>query len=117
MKKLIFSLLMVFAIFSLTGCDKKLSCESKLTKEKDGVAMTSTIVVSFKNDVTDKATITSVFEDEETANTYYEYMKEVSEDYKLNGNTITITKEIISEEKLNYEDAKSKFEDEGYTCR
>ena len=117
MKKIILSLLIVFIALSLTGCGKKLTCESKLTEAKDGVDMTSKIVVTFSNDLSDKATIMYVFEDEETANTYYGYMKEASKDYKLSDKTITISKEIEDKDKINYEKTKTQFEAEGYTCK
>lgn len=117
MKKIILSLLMGFVVLSLTGCAKKLTCESTLTEESDGIAMTAKVVVSFKNNVADKATVTSLFADEETANTYYEYMKEASDEYVLKGKTITITKSVEDDEKLSYEEIKAQFKEEGYTCK
>lgn len=117
MKKIIYSLLIGVLVLSLTGCGKKLTCESTLTEKDDGIAMTAKVVVSFKEDMADKATLVSTFTDEATASTYYEYMKESSDDYVLNGKTITITKDVEDDEKLSYTETKAELEEEGYTCK
>ncbi len=117
MKKIIYSLVIGILVLSLTGCGKKLTCESTLTEAEDGIAMTAKVVVSFKNDLADKATLVSTFADEATASTYYEYMKESSDDYVLNGKTITISKDVEDDEKLSFDKTKAELEAEGYTCK
>lgn len=117
MKKLILSLLIVFATIGLAGCSKKLTCEAKMTEKVDGVEMTNKIEVIFNDKLSEKATIIYIFNDEATANTYYNYMKNSDENYKLDGKAITINKNIGDEEKISYKEAKTQFEDEGYTCK
>lgn len=117
MKKLIISLAISFFILGLTGCAKKLTCETTLTEANDGIAMSAKIVVSFANDLASEAKVTSVFASDEIANTYYEYMKEASEDYVLSGSTISITQKVPDDEKLSYDETKAQLEEEGYTCK
>lgn len=117
MKKIVISFLIVFLVLGLSGCAKKLTCEQVQNKTDDGIDMTTKVVVTFKNDVSIKATMNLIFNDAETANTYYSYMKEASDEYSLSGKTISITQKPESDEKLSYEDAKAELEEAGYTCK
>jgi len=117
MKKLVISFLIAFLTLGLSGCAKTLNCQTTLNETDDGVNMTTKIVVTFKDDVSSKVTMNYVFDDTETANTYYSYMKEASDEYSLSGKTISITQTPESDEELSYEDAKAQLEEAGYTCK
>lgn len=117
MKKLAISLIISFLVLSLSGCAKKLTCQATLNETDDGVDMVTKVIVTFKNDVSSKVTMNYIFNDKTTAETYYSYMKEASDEYSLSGKTISVTQTPESDEELNYKDAKTQLEEAGYTCK
>ncbi len=117
MKKIIISLFLCIIFLGLTGCSKQLVCEITPDEESIGVSATARVITSFTDDLSTKATVSLIFEDEEAASKYYEELSDLSEGYILNGKVVSIMKTIVEEDQLNYEDAKALFEEQGYTCK
>lgn len=128
MKRFLACLFATIITLTLAGCGNKLTCT--LEEEYDDTyeaSSKSKVIVEFNDkDIAIKTTTTEemTFDDADTAEAWYNLYKAFGSDdeegveVKLSGKTLSVTQvnEEFDEETTK-EEAKTKLEDEGYTCK
>ena len=114
MKKL---LLVLVAVFCLTGCGEKVVCTT--TQKIDGAKITSEITAPVKDGKISsaKALITTEFENEKSAKAYYENVKDQYDNVKRNGKKVTAEQKENETEKIKKADFIKLMESMEYKCK
>ena len=115
MKKL---LLVLVAVFCLTGCGEKVVCTT--TQDIEGAKLTGEITAPVKDGKVSsaKALLTAEFKSEKLAKEYYESIKDEYDNVKRNGKKVTAEeKEESGNEKIKKADFIKSMKAMGYKCK